>query len=225
MTDDAIKRLQAIEEAAELGAGFVLATHDLEIRGAGEILGDEQTGHLEKIGFTLFMEMLERAVRAIKEGRTPSLDRPLEEGTEVNMHIPALIPESYLPDVHTRLILYKRIASCESRDGLRELQVEMIDRFGLLPEAVRNLFRVTELKLDCQRLGIRRVDAGPAGGRIEFEPTTPVEPFRMVRLVQSEPNRYRLTGSNVLRIDERMETPDTRFRVVAGLLERLGAPP
>ena len=147
MTSDAVKRLDAIADAEDLGAGFILATHDLEIRGAGELLGDEQTGNLQTIGYSLYMEMLDRAVKAIKEGKTPNLDRPLKEGTEINLHLPALIPDDYLQDVHMRLVLYKRISNAETEDQLRELQVEMIDRFGLLPEPVKNLFRVTTLKL------------------------------------------------------------------------------
>jgi transcription-repair coupling factor (superfamily II helicase) len=221
MTSDSIKRLEAISQADELGSGFLLATHDLEIRGAGELLGDEQTGHIQKIGFTLFMEMLDRAVKAIQDGKTPNLDRPLREGTEVNMHLPALIPESYLPDVHNRLILYKRISNAENGEQLRELQVEMIDRFGLLPDATKNLFRVTELKLKAEQLGIKKLDAGTDSGRIEFTQDTPVEPFTVVNLVQSEPHRYRLSAANQLRFDEKMENVDTRFNKVHRLLERL----
>lgn len=221
MTADSVKRLEAIAKADALGSGFLLATHDLEIRGAGELLGDEQTGHIQKIGFTLFMEMLDRAVKAIQDGKTPNLDRPLREGTEVNMHLPALIPEDYLTDVHNRLILYKRIANAENGKSLRELQVEMIDRFGLLPEAARNLFRVTELKLKAEQLGVKKLDAGPHGGRIEFTQETQVDPFTVVNLVQSEPHRYRLTGSNQLRFDEKMENVDTRFNKVHRLLDRL----
>lgn len=221
MTADSVKRLEIIANADALGAGFILAAHDLEIRGAGELLGDEQTGHLQKIGFTLFMEMLDRAVKAIQDGKTPNLDRPLKEGTEVNMHLPALIPEDYLTDVHTRLILYKRISNARNGEHLRELQVEMIDRFGLLPQATKNLFRVTELKLKAEKLGVKKLDAGLQGGRIEFTRETPVDPFTIVNLVQSEPHRYRLTGSNQLRFDEKMENVDTRFNKVHRLLERL----
>jgi len=221
MTTDAVKRLEAISNAEELGSGFILATHDLEIRGAGEILGDEQTGQIQKIGFTLFMEMLDRAVSAIKDGKTPNLDKPLKEGTEVNMHIPALIPEDYLPDVHNRLILYKRISNAETSDDLRELQVEMIDRFGLLPDSTKSLFRVTELKLKAELLGIKKLDAGDSSGRLEFTHDTPVDAFTIVNLVQSEPHRYRLSSGNQLRIEEKMENIDTRFDKIHRLLDRL----
>ena len=221
MTPDAVKRLDAISEAEDLGAGFILATHDLEIRGAGELLGDDQTGNMHSIGFTLFMEMLDQAVKAIKEGKTPNLDKPLDSGTEVNLRLPALIPEPYLPDVHHRLVLYKRISNAETQDKLRELQVEMIDRFGLLPEPTKTLFRITTLKLRAEKLGIKKVDAGPNGGKLEFVQDTPIDPFSIVQLVQSEPHRYRLPSANQLSFDEKMEKPETRFQKVERLLERL----
>ncbi len=169
MTADAKKRLEAIESMEDLGAGFTLATHDLEIRGAGELLGDEQSGQITEIGFTLYMDLLERAVQALKAGRTPELDRPLDHGAEIDLGIPALLPSDYLPDVHARLVLYKRIASARDREELRELQVEMIDRFGLLPEPAKNLLEITELKLRVQPWGIRKIEAGPASGRILFD--------------------------------------------------------
>ena len=221
MTSDAIKRLDAIADAEDLGAGFILATHDLEIRGAGELLGDEQTGNLQTIGYSLYMEMLDRAVKAIKEGKTPNLDRPLKEGTEINLHVPALIPDDYLQDVHMRLVLYKRISNAETEDQLRELQVEMIDRFGLLPEPVKNLFRVTTLKLHAEKLGIKKLDAGERGGKIEFDQETTIDPGSIVKLVQSEPHRYKLATANQLVFDDKMEKIDTRFTKVERLLERL----
>ncbi len=221
MTPDAVKRLEAIGEAEDLGAGFILATHDLEIRGAGELLGDEQTGNLTTIGYPLFMEMLDRAVKAIKSGKTPNLDRPLKEGIEINFRIPALIPADYLPDVHNRLVLYKRISNAGTDDQLRELQVEMIDRFGLLPTQTKTLFRITGLRLMAERLGIKKLDVGPTGGRLEFDQDTPVDPFSIVTLVQSEPHRYRLTTANQLTINENMENPETRFTKIERLFERL----
>ncbi len=221
MTSDAVKRLDAIADAEDLGAGFILATHDMEIRGAGELLGDDQTGNLQTIGYSLYMEMLDRAVKAIKDGKTPNLDRPLKEGTEINLHLPALIPEDYLPDVHMRLVLYKRISNAESEEQLRELQVEMIDRFGLLPEPVKALFRVTELKLKAENLGIKKIDAGEKGGRIEFDQETTVDAGSIVELVQQEPHRYRLATANQLAFDDKMEKVETRFTKVERLLERL----
>ncbi len=221
LSKDATKRLDAISEAEDLGAGFILASHDLEIRGAGELLGDEQTGNMQTIGYSLFMEMLDRAVKAIRDGKTPNLDRPLDDDTEVNLRLPALIPEDYLPDVHSRLVLYKRISNAESSDALKELQVEMIDRFGLLPEPTKTLFRVTELKLRAEALGIKKLDAGEKSGRLEFSQETPVDPFSIVQLVQSEPHRYRLPTANQLSFEENMEKAETRFKKVERLLERL----
>ncbi len=221
MTADAKKRLEAISEAEDLGAGFILATHDLEIRGAGELLGDEQTGNIQTIGYSLYMEMLDRAVKAIQDGKTPNLDRPLKEGIEVNLRLPALIPSDYLPDVHTRLVLYKRVANAETGDQLRELQVEMIDRFGLLPEPTKTLFRTTAMKLIADKLGIKKIDAGPEGGRLEFDQDTVIDPGAIVELVQSEPHRYKLSSANQLNFSEAMEPPETRFRKIERLLERL----
>ena len=199
ITADAKKRLEAISESQDLGAGFMLATHDLEIRGAGELLGEEQSGQIEGIGITLYMQLLDEAVKAIREGRTPNADLPLGHGTEMNLRIPALIPEDYLPDVHNRLMLYKRIASVDSREALKELQVEMIDRFGLLPEPAKNLIRQTELRLQAEALGIVKVDAGKEWARLEFGSTTPVDPLVLVKKVQSAPDQYRLEGANSFR--------------------------
>jgi transcription-repair coupling factor (superfamily II helicase) len=221
ITKDAVKRLDAISEAEDLGSGFILATHDLEIRGAGELLGDEQTGNLQTVGFTLYMEMLDRAVKAIREGKTPNLDRPLKEGTEINLRLPALIPTDYLPDVHSRLVLYKRISNAEDDEQLRNLQVEMIDRFGLLPEPTKILFRITRLKLRAEKLGIKKVDAGDKGGKLEFDQDTKIDPFSIVQLVQSEPHRYRLPTANQLSFEEKMEKPETRFQKIEKLFERL----
>jgi transcription-repair coupling factor (superfamily II helicase) len=221
MTDDASKRLDAIEAAGELGVGFTLATHDLEIRGAGELLGEDQSGQMQAIGFSLYMEMLDRAVTAIREGREPNLDRPLAEGVEVDLHIPALIPDDYLPDVHTRLIQYKRIANCADAEALESLQVEMVDRFGLLPTPTRNLLWITELKLLAQQLGITRVDAGENGGRLEFGQDTRVDPLALVRLVQEQPDLYQLDGGNRIRFRASMVEPGERIDTVRALLERL----
>lgn len=223
MTKDALKRLEAIEQATDLGAGFMLASQDLEIRGAGELLGDEQHGNIETIGFSLYMEMLEQAVEALKRGEQPDMEKPLGGGPELNLRIPALIPEDYLPDVFGRLTLYKRIAGCKTRDGLKELQVEMIDRFGLLPEAVKNLFAVTELRQQAERLGISRLDAHASGGKLEFGERTPVDPLTIVKLVQSGPNRYKLEGANMLRFVEDSEMPEERIEVVRKLLTQLSA--
>ncbi len=221
MTDDAQKRLEAISNAQDLGAGFVLATHDLEIRGAGELLGDGQSGQIQAVGFTLYMEMLERAVKSIRKGEQPNLDQPLGGGPEINLRVPALIPEDYLPDVHARLILYKRIANAVDEDGLKELQVEMIDRFGLLPEPTKNLVRITLLKLQAEKLGIKKIDAGPQGGRLEFAADTCVDPLTLIKLIQSQPTRYKFEGATLFRFLISMERPEERFNTLEALLERL----
>ncbi|MYK48664.1 MAG: transcription-repair coupling factor [Gammaproteobacteria bacterium] len=226
MTADAAKRLDAVQAAGELGIGFTLATHDLEIRGAGELLGEEQSGQIANIGFSLYMEMLERAVAAIKAGKTPNLDAPLPTSHDVNLHVPALIPDDYLPDVHARLIMYKRVANAAEQAELDELKIEMIDRFGLLPDPVRNLFRTTTIKLDASRLGIDRIDVGPAGGRIEFTAETVVAPITIVRLVQREPDTFRYRdgdgrAGNRLLVRRGMAHPDTRFQFIEALLKEL----
>ena len=221
LTTDAEKRLEAISLAEDLGAGFTLATHDLEIRGAGELLGEEQSGQINTIGFTLYMEMLERAVKAIRAGKTPNLDEPLDHGGEINLRLPALIPEDYLPDVQARLILYKRIANATDGDALRDLQVEMIDRFGLLPDSLKNLLRVTAIKQTAQTLGIKKIEAGPNGGKFEFEQQPKIEPITLVKLVQSKPATYRLVGAAALSFTAALEEYEQRFEFVERLLQTL----
>lgn len=221
MTADAHKRLDAISEAQDLGAGFMLASHDLEIRGAGELLGEEQSGQMQTIGFSLYMDLLDRAVKAIQNGKTFDLDDEMDSGVDLNLRIPALIPDDYLPDVNTRLNLYKRIASCKSEDDLNDLQVEMIDRFGLLPDQVKNLFRQSRLRLDAEQLGISQVDAGKNSGRIEFGKETKVEPLTIVKLVQKQPQHYRLEGANHLKFMFDMESTDERLKIVHNVFEQL----
>lgn len=221
MTKDAIKRLEAITEADDLGAGFTLASHDLEIRGTGELLGDEQSGHMHSIGFTLFMEMLDNAVKAIKEGKTPNIDQPLQHGAEINLRLPSLIPDDYLPDVHNRLIMYKRIASMTDEHGLTELKVELIDRFGPLPDPIKNLFSVTQIKLYAEAMGIEKIDAGPERGRIQFGQNTHVDALKIVKLVQTQPQIYRLEGADRLKFEIPMVEHTTRLATVESLLENL----
>ena len=218
---DARKRLDAISESQDLGAGFMLATHDLEIRGAGELLGEEQSGQIESIGFTLYMQLLDEAVKAIRDGRTPNAELPLSHGTEMNLRIPALIPDDYLPDVHNRLMLYKRIASVKDREALKELQVEMIDRFGLLPPPAKNLMRQAQLRLQAETLGIVKVDAGKEWVRLEFGATTPVDPLELVKKVQSAPDRYRLEGANSFRFRLNDDSTDGKLDAIAAMLEEL----
>ncbi len=221
MTADAIKRLEAIASAEDLGAGFTLATYDMEIRGAGELLGEDQSGQIQTVGFSLYMDMLDRAVKAIRSGKQADIEHLHADATDVNLRIPALIPADYLPDVHTRLVIYKRLANAPDGEALRELQVEMIDRFGLLPDATKNLFRVTQLKLKAEFLGITKLEASARGGRLEFSSDTRVDPLTLVRMVQSEPGRYRLDGANHLKFIQDMDTNEQRLDAVTQLLDRL----
>ena len=224
MTPDAVKRLDAIESLDDLGIGFSLAMHDLEIRGAGELLGEDQSGQIEAIGYSLYTEMLERAVTDLRAGRDPVLDRPLDHGTEVDLHVPALIPEDYLPDVHARLILYKRIAGERSEEGLRELEVEMIDRFGSLPPPAKTLLRVTARKLRAAPLGIRKIDLGAGGGRVTFGERADVDPARVVALLQSHPRRFDLDGERRMRVRWELPDLDARLEAIDHIVTELGAP-
>ncbi len=223
MTADAIKRLEAIDSFEDLGSGFTLATHDLEIRGAGELLGDTQSGQIQEIGFLLYTELLGRAVDALRNGKEPDLEKPLHSGVEINLHVPALLPEDYVPDVHLRLILYKRISGAACRDELREMQVEMIDRFGLLPEATKNLTRIAAIKRDAAALGIEKIDASDAGGYLDFGSQTSMDPMTLVHMVENESHIYRLQGAH--RLQFRMDLSDTatRFTQVEKILDRLAA--
>ena len=226
ITADAKKRLEAIASMDELGAGFTLSTHDLEIRGAGELLGEDQSGQMSEVGFSLYTELLERAVRSIKQGKLPGVDQlgiDLDEqrGADVELNIPTLIPEDYLPDVHTRLTLYKRISSARDIDRLRELQVEMIDRFGLLPDPAKHLFAVSELKLDATALGVRKLDLGATGGRIQFVEKPNVDPMSVIRLIQGQPKHYRMDGPDKLRITLELPDASTRMQAARGLFTAL----
>ena len=221
MTNDAQKRLEAITEAQTLGAGFMLASNDLEIRGAGELLGEGQSGQIQSVGFSLYTDMLERAVQSIRDGKTPDVDKPLSFGAEVNLRLPALLPEDYIHDVHTRLMLYKRIAAAQDNEALNELQVELIDRFGLLPEPSKHLFRLMQLKFMAQVTGIQKLEAGSKEARIEFAEQPNVDPLHLIQLMQAQPQRYRLEGSTVLRYIEDMDTAEQRFSAIEGLLKTL----
>lgn len=218
LTSDAEKRLEAIESAGALGAGFMLASHDLEIRGAGELLGDEQSGQIEQVGFSLYLEMLNRAVESLRKGEIPDIDAPLETGTEIKMHLPALIPDDYLPNISTRLVLYKRIAQAKDKEALNDIQVEMIDRFGLLPDATKQLFIQAEVRLRAQALGISEVDVGDAGGSVKFESTTPVPVNALIGLLQRNPKEFKLAGSDTLRFIRELESGEARRNYVDTLM-------
>ncbi|MBS0359310.1 MAG: transcription-repair coupling factor [Proteobacteria bacterium] len=221
LTKDAEKRLEAIVSLEELGSGFTLATHDLEIRGAGELLGEDQSGNIQEIGFSLYVELLENAVRAIKSGKHPELSRSLKEGLEIDLRIPALFPHAYIPDVHTRLTLYKRIANANSESALDDLQVELIDRFGLLPIETKNLFKVTELKLKAEKLGIKKIEANEEGGRIQFLPNPTIDPMKLITLVQKNPSEYKFDGPERLKFKVLSDTADKRIDVVKQIILKL----
>ncbi|MBE1301230.1 MAG: transcription-repair coupling factor [Alteromonadaceae bacterium] len=219
MTKDAKKRLDAISNLENLGAGFALATHDLEIRGAGELLGEDQSGQISTVGFSLYMEMLEQAVEAIKSGKEPDLEKLLTEHTEIELRVPALLPEDYIHDVNIRLSLYKRIASCSAPIELKELQIELIDRFGLLPDATKNLFRLTELKMLAKPLGIAKIDGHGKGGHIEFTDDTPIDPGFIIRLIQSQPKKYKFDGPQKLKFMAETTDSDKRLQLVESMIK------
>lgn len=221
MTKDAIKRLEALEALTDLGVGFTLANHDMEIRGAGELLGEEQSGQMQEIGFTLYQDLLTRAVNAIKSGQNPELSLPSESNTEIDLRLPALIPEDYIADIHTRLILYKQIATAKNSDQLRELQVELIDRFGLVPEATQTLFKIAELKLIARQRKIRKIELDARGGRVIFNPEPNIDAATLIRLIQKYPQIYRLDGQEKLLIIANLPDAASRFAVAEYLLKIL----
>ncbi len=221
MSRDAVKRLEAFETSGELGAGFMLSSHDMEIRGAGELLGEGQSGQIQEIGFTLYTELLERAVNALKSGQQPELDAPLDTGPEVDLQTAALIPEDYLPDIHARLVLYKRIASAENQEDLRALKVEMIDRFGLLPEPVKALFSVTELKQQAAELGIKKIEANVAGGRVIFAAEANINTVALIELIQTQAQIYKFDGADKLRFTQAFESLEEKLDFLRGLLQQL----
>ena len=223
MTSDAQKRLLAIESLEELGVGFTLATHDLEIRGAGELLGDEQSGQITEIGFTLYAELLERAVQSLKSDLPIDFEQPIMRASEVDFHIPALIPETYIADIHRRLIEYKRIASAADDTSLRERQMELIDRFGLLPDPLKHLFRITRIKLQTLALGIDKIDIGEHNGKFVFNRNPNIDPLRIIELIQADPRQYRFDGKQTLRIACQNVELEARFQQVENLLKKLTA--
>lgn len=220
---DAQQRLAAIEQSQDLGAGFTLATNDMEIRGAGELLGEGQSGQIQTVGFGLFMDMLERAAEDIRAGTEPDLERPLSQGMEINLHTAALIPEDFIPDAHTRLVFYKRIASTKQAEQLKDIQIELIDRFGLLPEPLKRLFRQTQLRQRAEVMGIERMDIGPGGGRIDFSARTDIDPVRIITLVQQQPRRLKLAGSCSLKLLTGTENIEERFQSAHQLLADLSS--
>ena len=219
MTADAAKRLEAIESLEDLGAGFTLATHDLEIRGAGELLGSEQSGQIQEVGFGMYTDMLDRAVKALRNGEEFDAELPTDSGPQVDIGLPALLPSDYVPDVHMRLMLYKQIANAETLEELKEAEVELIDRFGLLPEPAKTLLKVAEIKLSASNLGINKIDAGKNGGRLEFAAQSKIDPTTLIMLLQLKPATYQFApAENKLRFKHPSETAEERLGFIFDML-------
>ena len=218
---DAEKRLDAIQRASTLGAGFMLATEDLEIRGAGELLGEQQSGSMQAIGYSLYMEMLEKATKAIQKGKTPNFDAPLSLTAEITLHMPALIPDDYLGDVHQRLLFYKRISNTDTQEKLNNIRMELIDRFGLPPQSVKQLFSVHQIRLQAEQLGITKIDINSNGGYIEFSPDTPVQAISIIQLMQKNPTYYRMDGGQRLKVMVQLAEYDKRIQFIVDLLNKL----
>lgn len=221
LTADAQKRLEAIANLTDLGAGFALATNDLEIRGAGEILGEEQSGHIQEVGFSLYLELLESAVKTLQSGETVDLDQTIAHGPEIDLGISALIPETYVHDINLRLTLYKRLSSCKNNQELEELQVEFIDRFGLLPDQVKHLFVVTDLKLKAKELGITKLSIRQLQGRVDLEPKPRINIDNVIQLIQTQPKQYRFEGGNCLRFTIKDNQPQSKIDSVQHLMTKL----
>jgi transcription-repair coupling factor (superfamily II helicase) len=223
MTASAKKRLEAIQMMEELGAGFFLAMHDLEIRGAGEVLGESQSGEMQEVGFALYSEMLNKAVKSLKAGKEPDLDEPLQVTTEINLHTPALLPEDYAPSVHERLVLYKRLANCETIEDLEALQEELVDRFGLMPDATRALIDSHRLRIEAKSLGIVKVDAGPEAMVLQFQPNPPIDPARIIQLIQTRKS-FKLSGQDRLRVEEKHASVPERTQRIRAIFRELQQP-
>lgn len=221
MTTDAIKRLEAIDALDSLGSGFVLATHDLEIRGAGELLGETQSGQVQEIGFSLYTELLARAIKSLQADEEPDLEGPLHANIDINFHIAALLPENYIADVHLRLILYKRIANASSREQLQELQVELIDRFGLLPKPAKNLIQIAAIKQDALILGIEKINASKSGGYIQFGDQSQIDLSSLVQLIYQDSQIYQMQGTHRLKFRINLSKVGQRFKFIEKLLTLL----
>lgn len=221
LTPDAVKRLEAVVSLEELGAGFTLATHDLEIRGAGELLGEGQSGNMHAIGFNLFMEMLDKAVSDLKAGKTPELSAPMNQGPEIDLRMSAIIPEDYIGDTHMRLIMYKRVSNARDSQQLRDLQIELIDRFGLLPQPVKQLFLITELKFLASKLGINRINASAQSGKIEFGSEPNINAGALITLIQLQSKRYQLDGPTRLKFTLDSTSNEERIHEINALLRQL----
>jgi transcription-repair coupling factor (superfamily II helicase) len=219
ITADANKRLEAICSLEDLGSGFTLATHDLEIRGAGELLGDVQSGQIQEIGFSLYTDMLARAVKSMKKGDKANLDEPFNSGVDINLRVPCLLPNDYVPDVHLRLILYKRIASANNEE-LIKIKIELIDRFGLLPDEAIYLLRMNGIKQNCNIIGIQKVNLDNEGGYIQFSNCSKINPEKLIAIISSK-NIYRMRGPQRLSFKTDLISPEERFHFIETLLDGL----
>jgi transcription-repair coupling factor (superfamily II helicase) len=222
VTKNAEKRLEAIQSLEELGSGFYLAMHDLEIRGAGEVLGENQSGNMQEVGFDLYSQMLNAAVRALRSGREPDLLAPLQAVTEINLHVPALLPTDYIGDVHHRLSLYKKLASCNGEDDLYGLQEEIVDRYGKLPEPAKALVETHRLRLAAEPLGVKKIDASGEAIVITFVPNAPIDPAQLIRMIQRD-KTMRLAGPEKLRIEQKTANLDARLQLLRAVFKGLGA--
>jgi len=215
------KRLEAIQAMEELGSGFYLAMHDLEIRGAGAVLSESQSGEMQEIGFSLYSTMLDTAIQSLKQGKEPDMQHPLGVATEINLHVPALLPEDYCHDIHERLVLYKRMANCADNDQLDDMQRELIDRFGLLPNPARALLDCHRLRIAAKPLGITRIDASTDSIQVQFIPNPPIDSVKIIQLIQSS-REYSLSGQDRLKIQVQIEDVNKRVMRVKELMQRLG---
>lgn len=221
MTEDAKKRLAAIESLEDLGVGFTLATHDLEIRGAGELLGENQSGQISEVGFTLYSELLERAVQALKQGKVPDPDEPLHTGTEIDLGSPALIPDDYVYDIHQRLMLYKRLSNASDQEALDDIRVELIDRFGLLPEYLQNLFAIAEIKLTSKAMGITSIEANDSQIKIKFDEQPKINHIKLLEMIQTQSKVYHFDGKQTLRILQVAEEMNQRAKQIYAVIDTL----
>ncbi|MEG0113657.1 MAG: TRCF domain-containing protein, partial [Comamonas sp.] len=223
LTKQAAQRLEAIQQMEELGSGFYLAMHDLEIRGAGEVLGDNQSGNMMEIGYQLYNEMLSEAVRSLKEGKEPDLLSPLSAATDINLHAPALLPNDYCGDVHLRLSFYKKLATAKNSDQIDNLLEEIVDRFGKLPPQAQTLVDVHRLRVLCEPFGVQKVDAAPGVINITFHPNPPIEPMTIISLIQKN-KAIKLAGNDKLRIERALPEVKDRVQMVRDVVRSLGKP-
>ncbi len=225
ITADAARRLDALEQLVDLGAGFALAMNDMEIRGTGELLGESQSGVIDEVGFNMYTDLLNRAIRSLKAGKdltAEDIENDSASAIEIDLQIPARLPEDYLPDVHTRLIMYKRIANAKNDEELYELQIEMIDRFGLLPDEAKALINLTELRLQAMIMGITEIRIGESGGRVKFSDKPNIDPMALIQLLQSAKGRYRMEGPQILHLMMELPSEEQRLQAVKELLNELG---